>query len=224
MESGGTFGKVLIVEFWIPGVPAPYSTRGERLWKEAIMQVVPKNKGFAGEKGVDLQFHLPRTDVNHWVPDLDNLCEPAFSVLVNKLGWFRGKRPNIWWWRASKIHKEKTGCKVRLFSGASPQFGWSRDQSIVDAVSEGSFSLLRSLLPSQHPYASGRYCLLLQFGDPSLNLGEIATGGVKSAIDCLFPHPLDRWIIDLQVEKGIVGVPKAGVKVKLWHTCYRVTP
>jgi hypothetical protein len=27
--------------------------------------------------------------------DLDNLCEPVFSVLANRLGWFGGSRPNV---------------------------------------------------------------------------------------------------------------------------------
>jgi len=27
--------------FWIDGIAAPYSTRGERVWKQTMMQVIP---------------------------------------------------------------------------------------------------------------------------------------------------------------------------------------
>lgn len=113
-----------LAEFWIPGVPTSYSTLGERPWKETIGQRIPRKSGPVMETGVALEFYLSGTDTDLWVPDLDNLCEPMFSVLVNRLGWFGGNRQNMRWWRASKRHEEETGCMVRLWSGEAPQFGW----------------------------------------------------------------------------------------------------
>ena len=217
----------LLAEFWIPGVPAPYSTQRECRWKETVEREIPRRHGTIVETGVDLKFHLTGAHTDPWVPDLDNLCEPVFSILVNRLGWFGGKRPNIRWWRASKRYEGETGCRVRLWSGAVPQFGWGSDRLVVDAVFKGPLphsaqdermlSWSRSLQPNQHPLTSWSYCLLLRFGDSSLNLGDVATGAVKSTIDCLFFSADDRWVTDLQVEKGIAGIPKTGVNVLLWR-------
>jgi len=234
IESKSSKKGMLLAEFWISGVSAPYSTQKERPWKEAVEREIPRRRDSMVETGVDFEFHLTGADTDPWVPDLDNLCEPMFSVLVNRLGWFGGKRANIRWWRASKRHEGKTGCRVRLWSGAVPKLGWGPNRLVVNAVFKGPLPLnaqnermlswSRSLQPNQRPFASWRYCLLLWFGDPSLNLGEIATGSVKSTIDCLVPLlrgefgvPDDRWVTALQVEKGVAGVPKTGVEVLLWR-------
>jgi hypothetical protein len=209
---------MLISEWWVKGTPAPYSTRGESFWKQDLARVLPIRKnGFLGEKGIDIEFHLHLADDDPRVPDVDNLCEPVFSVLVNKLGWFGGKRLNIYWWRARKIFGEKSGCKMRLFSGSPPQFHWEPNQLIIDSVFKQSLLLSSSIMHSSALLSNWRYHLLLQFGDSSLNLGDIATGVTKSIIDHIFPHPHDKWITDLQVEKGNGNVPKAEVRVMLWR-------
>jgi hypothetical protein len=183
-----------------------------------LTRAIPvRRNGFLGEKGIDLEFHLHLTDGDPRVPDVDNLCEPEFSVLVNKLGWFGGKRPNICWWRARKIFGEKSGCKMRLFSGSPPRFHWKPNQLIMDSVFKQSFLLSSSIMRSSTLLSNWRYHLLLQFGDSSLNLGDIATGVTKAIIDRIFPHPHDKWIIDLQVEKGVSNVPSAEVRVMLWR-------
>lgn len=69
--------------FWLPGRPATFATRGEKPWKEIIDEAVPANRA-AKVYGLDLQFFLQTLAPNRLYLDVDNLCEPVFSVLVNR--------------------------------------------------------------------------------------------------------------------------------------------
>jgi hypothetical protein len=64
---------------------------------------------------------------------------------------------------------------------------------------------------------------LLRFGAQAINIGDIATGVVKSLIDCLYPvlggsagDPADDRIDVLTVVKGAEGIPPGSVEVCLW--------
>jgi len=47
-------------------------------------------------------------------PDLDNLAEPGWSVLVNQLGWCGGRRPKVQWIGLTKQTGAATGCQIQL--------------------------------------------------------------------------------------------------------------
>lgn len=79
-------------EIWVEGVPATWETKGEKPWKECLLQVLaPFDKPRCN--GTELHFRLPSLAPKGHPLDVDNLCEPEFSVLVSQLGWFSGKRP-----------------------------------------------------------------------------------------------------------------------------------
>ena len=74
------------------------------------------------------------------------------------------------------------------------------------------------LIAGDHPLA-----IQLAFADPRVNLGDIATGRVKTVLDCLCPllggepgDPCDYRVRWLLVRKGIAGVPPGGVRVTVW--------
>ena len=163
--------------------------------------------------------------------DIDNLCEPLFSVLVNRLGWFRGSRANIMWWQASKQAVASAGCDVTItkhppadtlnadalysgcYSGPLPSSARSSEVALWAAT-------LRSTgQPGRVPSA---YACFVGFGNPRVNIGGIATGPIKSFIDCLFPllggrvgAPADHLIDSLTVAKGYSGIAVDSVVLKL---------
>ena len=112
-----------------------------------------------------------------------------FRVFVNQHGWFGGRRPNMVWWRASKRHVGEFGCKLELWSGTAPEFKWESDQLVISDIFTGSLprsghdklmlAWAQSLQPIQDIFASWRYRLLLQFGNPSFNLGSVGGGQVE---------------------------------------------
>ncbi len=119
--GGGTNGRqpdaVALVapkgqSLWIPGLPATFATRGEREWKETIKRfggsVVPD----PAHDGMVMEFVLETLAPAGQPCDLDNLCEPVFSVLINELGWLTGKRPAMRWWVASMTTGSNAGLRV----------------------------------------------------------------------------------------------------------------
>ena len=213
----------MLEEFWISGFPAPYSTRRE--------QVIPRSSSSTEEAGVDIEFYLPGTRASSQGPDLDNLCDPVFSILVNRLGWIRFRRPNIQWWRAYKRYEGKLGCSLRLWTGKAPEIGLGgieRSKLVCSKVlflaqNKQMLTWVQSLRSTQDVGTCDQYYLILRFRDSSLNLGDIATGSVKYMIDWLAPilgiksGKIEDWrATALQVEKGVNGVSKTGVEVSLW--------
>ncbi len=71
---------------------------------------------------------------------------------------------------------------------------------------------------------ASRYAVGLRFGGSAVNIGDIATGRVKSVIDCLYPilggvvgAPEDWRITSLYVEKKSANVPDGAVSVTIDH-------
>ena len=65
----------------------------------------------------------------------------------------------------------------------------------------------------------------LSFAGAKVNLGDIATGAVKSTIDCLYPilggaagAPDDWKVGTLQCEKGARDAPAEGVLIEVWSS------
>lgn len=70
-----------------------------------------------------------------------------------------------------------------------------------------------------------QFAVLLRFGDPQINLGDIATGRVKALIDGMFPllggeigKPEDWRIKSLAVEKGTLDLTPNSVSITIWKT------
>ncbi len=205
-------------QFWVHGVPATFATKGEIPWRKALEHAIcsipiPSNENF----GLNLKFILPTLTPNNQPLDVDNLCEPVFSVLINKLGWFGGKPSGLQFSVETKIPLEMT----RVFGNL-----------LFDAVFEGELprkatdnnipSWLNSLKKFDQQN-NDRFVIRLQFGGLKLNIGNIATGEVKSIIDCLYPvigglkgKPED-WRVDvLQVEKGTTNLNDS-VRISIWN-------
>ncbi len=69
----------------------------------------------------------------------------------------------------------------------------------------------------------GDCVLLLRFSNDKINLGNIATGKIKTTVDGLYPllggapgQPEDWRIRTLAVEKGSRGLPPDSVKITAW--------
>lgn len=179
-------------------------------------------------EGIIAEFRLQTFEHNGKPFDIDNLCDPLFSILVNKKWWFGGKRQNIKWWRASKVIDTNTGCNLQLLSYSSTEM--SMNNLIFNEIFEGPLPTNAKDYSTIERISSkiidskvmGWYLVNLQFGSRNLNIGEIATGPVKSTIDCLFPllggsigKPEDWRIVVLQVEKGVENIPVSGVRVRI---------
>ena len=108
------------VSFEIEGRPATFATAGEKPWKSVLAASLPNPCMGGRELGLTARFVLPTLAPAGHPLDVDNLCEPLFSVLVNRIGWFGGARPNIRWWLASKEVGPKPGCRLSLSADPAP--------------------------------------------------------------------------------------------------------
>jgi hypothetical protein len=219
----------MIESYWISGEPATFATKKEKIWKETLhgelTGVVP------GEcDGVSLKFLLPTLAPNGHPLDIDNLCEPVFSVLSGKLGWFGSKRSNIKYWNAYKSVAQNTGVHIQLkdsgfevysnfvldfdeiYSGELPQN--ARNKNFI------AWCEKKKIPSMQH---RERYCVKIEFGGFASNIGDIATGKVKSIIDCLVPvlggregAPEDWRIDSLSVSKGVENLNQGEVRIMIW--------
>lgn len=218
------------ISFYVHGEPSSFSTAREKPWKKNLEQQIPSGDKNGFEKGVVIDFHLESMAVNGQFFDVDNLCEPVFSVLINNKGWFNGKRPNIQWFRASKIKDIKSGCNFRLTASKEPEKNIDFKNTIFDKIYSGN--LPKSATDdefiswikqnSTRVKYSPSFYLNIKFGGKKINLGDIATGRIKSIIDCLYPviggnegAPED-WKIDiLDVQKGVTTIPEGSVRILL---------
>ncbi len=214
-------------EIWIPGLPATFATVGENRWKEALVAALGQVQ-WPGE-GLDLTFVLPTLFPRGQGVDLDNLCEPVFSVLTTRLGWFGGKKRNIQWWRAAKRQGAESG--LRLRSGPGPNvLPGEPERKLFEGAFAGPLPRratepqLPLWLQSQLPpgLSAGGYALHLHFGQV-VNIADIATGRVKAVIDCLYPliggsagSPEDWRVGVVQVDRG-EDVGKRAVKIAVWE-------
>jgi hypothetical protein len=210
--------KVLNVS--VKGTPAPWANSGETKWKNDMRRQVPDAGNASGLKGLVMEFGYRGRG------DLDNLCEPVFSVVVNEKGWFGGRRSNIEWWIASKESK-RPGCKIVASSDESPQVDFGK------VVFEGKYngplprrakneSMLDWMKISHVVKPVGNMVgVELGFEGYGINLGDISTGPVKSCIDCLQPilggpegNPDDGRISDLLVKR--VNGNRKGVMIRVY--------
>ena len=182
--------------FWVSGIPATFATRRERPWKQALERSVLRPAGQVVD-GLVLRFSLP-TLAPHGQPlDIDNLCEPVFSVVINKLGWFGGKRPNLRWWHATKTCGQPSGLRLSVHSVSPRVISDGAHDECLDttytgtlprkATDDGIPSWLNSLGGFKPPAKHDRFAVQLQFGGSMVNIGDIATGNVKAVLDCLYP-------------------------------------
>ena len=219
--------------FKISGRPATFATAGEKPWKAAIEQQAPRPNPGVQERGMELAFELPSLAPNGVPLDLDNLCEPVFSSLVNRLGWFAGRRPNLAWWHATKQAAERSGCEVRI-SNEGPLQPAPRSKGFAgtyvgplprSARAEEVAEWARRVLGGQDALDDGAdLACFLGFGSPRVNIGDISTGPVKSVIDCLYPvlggrvgAPADWRIQELFVCKGLAAAGENGVLIRVWQ-------
>ena len=221
--------------FLVVGEPATYATTAEAAWRNAVIAGVV---GRVPEDAtcVSIAFSLSSV-TRHWQRfDLDNLCAPVFSGLT-RAGWFKGRRPNIQWWQASKRLASPAGVEIRpssvpsppaiegesfkaVYSGVLPKSG--SDQVFAGWVR----SNLAGLDFSDTELKLG---VSLRFGSSKENIAEIATGSVKKIIDCLYPliggvasKPHDWKVEAHYVEKGCPDVEPQAVKVSVWALPNRV--
>ena len=200
---------------FVPGRPAPFATAGERPWKETIAATLASVQPVDGGAFLELDFAVAPAIGYARGADLDNFCEPVFSVLANRLGWFGKRRPNIHAFRCRKTLAEPTGCRIRItrehwedawISGPVLLAGvWTgplpmsaRDAEFADWVTQ---AMVRAASPS------AVLGVELRFAGP-VNLGDIATGRLKNVIDCLHPvlggrpgAPNDARIVALEAAR-----------------------
>jgi hypothetical protein len=147
------------------------------------------------------------------------LLDPVLSVVVNRLGWCGGRRPNLARIRAQKDYRGPSGARVTLergpptwppagvgavvvdgsYGGDLPRS--ARDETFAGWVPAVAIGTVRT-----------RAAVRLTFSTPTVNLGEAATGPVKPLLDCLWPvlggtpvAPEDWRVRVLLLEKGVEG-------------------
>ena len=220
------------MNFWIEGTPATFATAKEPVWKRALARQIPLPSLKERETGLILNFILRSLAPWGHPLDIDNLCEPVFSVLVNQRGWFRGKRPNVQWWLATKEKGDEPGCMITISTEAAPPTPdsspeWSEtyvgplpSSARSPEVAEWAHRVRHKHAPEWIPQ---RCALSLRFSHVAINLGDIATGPVKAFVDCLYPllgghvgAPEDHRIASLTVAKGRAQQPGDSVSVRLW--------
>ena len=216
------------VQFRVEGKPAPFATGGEKAWRVALEGQGRRGAMNGTERGLRLRFTLQSLAPQGKPLDLDNLVEPVLSVLVNRMGWFGSRRPAICWWHATKEEGAPTGCGVQFSTSLEPDaMGFAtHEAAYVGLLPTNGTAPEPARWAATHPYpfraVPPRLGLRLDFGDESVNIGDIATGRVKSFIDGLWPwfggaagKPNDHLIDRLVVTKGLPGAPPGGVRVRL---------
>lgn len=213
-------------KLWISGHPAPFATRGEKTWKNTLNRAVPECHSNLDERGLTLDFKLVELAPQGQPLDVDNLCEPVFSVLINRKGWFNGRRPNLYWYQATKVQNQESGCSLQIHLNQKPP------TTVKDPIFYGYYPgpLPRSARDPELPawirkkanqnHHQLKFIIHLKFDNTKINIGDIATGVVKSTIDCLYPiiggeagAPRDDRISILQVEKSHSWSKRNGVHI-----------
>jgi len=220
------------LEFWVQGNPAPFATRGELPWKKTLNKSLPQYSLGSREQGVIIDFNLANLFPHGQPLDIDNLCEPVFSILINRKGWFGGRRPNLYWWRATKSETTPIGCRIQLFSTSPPSIqipqnlvfdGYFPGPLPRNARNSHMSAWVRDTMDKRQTRLRALYLVRLRFDNTRLNIGDISTGVVKSTIDCLYPvlggnprSPEDWRISVLQVEKCNNNNSGEGVNISIW--------
>ena len=213
----------MATSIWIPGTPAPFATRGEKPWKDQLTQAVPAQP----DTGVGLKLSFVLTSESTWArrTDIDNLCEPVFSVVVNKLGWFVGRRPNLECFWAEKRYGEPTGLELSVLAKRPAHDDLRLDDVVFEGIYDGPLpnrasdkeipDWLRSVGCTELANAADALGVHLRFSS-RINIGDVATGHVKSVMDCLYPilggtagAPEDYRVHSLVIEKDAPDVAGA---------------
>lgn len=181
----------------VAGVPSG-SANGlpERRWKEALEEAQTPHRPDGDQRALRLRFILPPVAPGRPGADLDNLVDPVLSVLVGRLGWFGHIRPSIGGIEAAKERGSEPGCELELLAGLEPSK--AVEKPLLDAVYEGALPrsardepftdwVRARVLAERRPGGPDGIGVSLVFGDPRVNLGDIATGRPKNVIDCLWP-------------------------------------
>ena len=164
--------------------------------------------------------------------DVDNMCEPIFSAVINQLGWLGGKRPNLLWFRARRSLRTPSGCTIRLEQGGAPLFSPEGHRLVFRDVYTGplpkggtapELPAWLAAFPNVPSATSKGVSIRLSFAGTKVNLGDVATGAVKFTIDCLYPllggtagAPDDWKVNTLQCEKGTSDAHAEGVLIEVW--------
>ncbi len=221
------------LSFWVPGEPATFATSGEKEWRDQLMRKIPIRVAGAGARGLVLRFECSSSSRRGQPFDIDNLCEPVLSILVNKRGWFGRRRPNILWWRAVRHFSGSPGCHIAVLSTEALEIDVAMSHVLQDAIFHGQLpvdaqdpvlpSWLRSKDAKSTRVGDPRFGVQLCFHGTRVNLGEIATGPVKHVLDCLYPvlggdpkSPEDWRIELLQVEKNCDHVQNGTLRLRIW--------
>jgi hypothetical protein len=211
---------------WIAGRPAPFATAGERTWKDLLAAQMPAPSGRT-PTGMVIEFTLEPGVAWPAHPDIDNLCDPVFSTLVNRLGWFGGSCPNLAWYLATKRPGSELGALITVLARPAPDMAEVLTRPAFAATWPGP--LPRSARDEQFaawvrdqgtPVLPGTLAVALEFGGSRVNIGDVATGPVKSVIDCLQPiiggpfgNPDDHRVVLLLVVKRASGIAEGAVRV-----------
>lgn len=221
------------LKLWVPGNPAPFATRGEQTWRESLVSNLPQCLKGLHAHGLIIDFYLADLAPQGHPLDVDNLCEPVFSILINRKRWFSGRRPNLTWWQASKRQSSLTGCQIEVSLSNAPFIEMPQGVKIYDDYYSGPLPVsatdprmsvqIQGKLRKQKTCSEDRYFVSLKFDNAKLNIGDIATGKVKTTIDSLYPaiggvrgQPEDWRVSILQVEKRSATSAGAGVHILIW--------
>jgi hypothetical protein len=217
---------VAVISWWVPGRPATFATAGERPWKDAVREHVAVCLQAHSSSTLDLSFVVDGAPSGSAAADLDNLLEPLMSALVNGQGWFGGRRPNVINLRATKQYAQPTGCQISIIE-QPPEAAVALP--VFDGVFDGPLPVSATdpvvsdwlLGANATVIEAGPVAVDLRFGGP-VNLGDIATGKVKTTIDGLWPllggsagRPDDSRITALTLSRTVPGIPATGVHVRV---------
>ena len=84
---------------------------------------------------LDLEFRLPESMFFMDGYDLDNLCDPVFTVLTSKMGWYGRKQTNINSWKAVKKPGDASGLWINQVQDVDVVFNPS--SVVFDAKYDG---------------------------------------------------------------------------------------
>ncbi|MGI6670537.1 MAG: hypothetical protein ACOX58_03035 [Christensenellales bacterium] len=217
---------------WIPGTPASFATRSEKTWKEQLLTCLSHSKYY--HSSLELKFVLPETSLVYKGHDLDNLCDPVFSVLASSLGWFEGKQSNIDGWQAVKTIGNNTGLElrqVRRIEEKIPEKAIIFSDCYYGKIPHGALDpeIPRWLQKfDKLETSSNNIGISLVFVNHRRSIASLSDGMVKHVIDCLYPlyggiggRPNDHLISNLTIKRIQVPGIQQHIKVIMWD-CEKV--
>lgn len=219
----------VLLRLRIDGRPAAFAGGApERRWRQTLQTALEPHAPDPAARGLRVSFALPPPAPGRPGADLDNMLDPLLSVLVNGVGWFGGRRPAIDFIWATKSSADRPGCELELLR--RPPGSPISEPVLIDAVYAGPppasardeplAAWVRERVVAPPP--GGSFGVALCFGDPRVNLGDVATGRAKPVIDCLWPAlggtpraPHDHLVRELRLLRDVTVT---GVRITLWQT------